>query len=173
MKVDDVNRPLIKGEILEVPCVKFKRKGIYQDFKYENKCVQEEYTYYTYIPVFDNYHNDLESGQKEFHWHIDTRFIEDKDLRDIGVVRFEGEIIYKEFKVINPENFSYSTPVNLINQFKYHNKCAKNGRCLHKGFNLNQVPVVDIFKRCPLHGLLYEMKGKSRNKPVAIITKYE
>ncbi len=106
-----------------------------------------------YIPIYPNRHNDKESGQNEFHYHVDTRFISRKN---IICIRLSGdfEIHHKSFKCHRKKELASTSP-NLVSQ----SKGVKNGYCKnlefcpHKGFDLRGVSIDNGFKTCPLHGL--------------------
>ena len=50
-----------------------------------------------------------------------------------------------------------ATPVDMIHGAirALPERCVRQGRCPHKGFNLNQVPVVHGVRICPLHGMRF------------------
>lgn len=159
-KVEDINRPLIKGEVVLVPCILKE---------------QDEKIYIT--PVINHPHNDKENGQSEVHYHVDYRFVKHKNDKDFPTVinkhskhyfveniRPEGgNIEYFALPVIN-EEFTGITPVEMIRKSKIKNNCIHKGKCPHRGYDLSQVNPKDGKITCPLHGLEFEEKtGKLLN----------
>lgn len=169
-KVENVNRPLKKGEYFLVPCI------------------TEEFNGNLYItPVYNNPHDDKISGQEKVHYHTDYRFVKtydehkpklfkklsyqryDMPLRLKGNHIFASEgprIELKDYKKLEyfilpvvSEKFKVITNPGLISK-GLENKCIKNGKCPHKGFNLNQVPEVNGVIKCPLHGLEFDSVTK-------------
>jgi len=162
LKVDDIKRPLIKGEKVLVPClVKTEMKDdqdIWLDLTNAKKVMHV-------LPVINHPHNDIESGQAEDHYHLDYRFINHKDngvfptvinSHSVHVFGSEirpkkdfGNLEYHLLPVIN-EEFNGITPVNLIGKLKH--KCLHKGKCPHRGYDLSQVKPVNGVITCPLHG---------------------
>lgn len=151
-KVEEIKRPLKKGEKFLVPCI------VKQD------------EFYTYInPVINHPHHDKENGQDYIHYHTDTRFVK---FNEDGTIKREhrshyfcntfrpilgkdGDLRYIVLPVIN-EDFTAITDVNLISKSKIRHKCSKN-KCPHRGYDLSQVKEVNGFKKCPLHGLIIKI----------------
>lgn len=152
-KVTDVKRPLVFGELYLVPCF----------VKHNGRDAQD------ITPVILLPHNDIENGQKEIHYHLDTRFYigNTKLLRPEDNAEF-GDLEWVELPVIN-ERFEGSTPTNDIGKSKLKHKCIHKGKCPHRGYDLSQVKPVNTIGflknengiiKCPLHGLLFDAKTK-------------
>lgn len=163
LKVEDVNKPLKKGEEYLVPCLVNRRHFLAE-------------TVITYIsPVINHPHSDKENGQKEVHYHIDYRFV--KHLNDstfptvmnnhsryyfvenIRPTNFLNILEYFILPVIN-EEFAGITPVENIAKSKLKRKCIHNEKCPHRGYPLSQVKPVNGKITCPLHGLKFDAATK-------------
>ena len=177
MKVENIKRPLFKGEKLLVPCL-VKREVVLKDEQLlwldltKNSSDTKMYV----LPIINHPHNDVENGQKETHYHLDYRFLKHnsdsnfpsiKNKHSLHVFGSEirptkdsGDLEYHLLPVIN-ENFSGVTPVSLIKKSKLKHKCIHKGKCPHRGYDLSQVkPDENGVKICPLHGLKFNKKGK-------------
>lgn len=145
-KVEDVKRPLKKGEFYIVPCI-IKDNMI--------------------TPVLLPGHSDKENGQKEIHYHPDTRFIdhagkyfanrEDYNFyvsRPRPQVGIDGILDYFVLPVFN-EEMPDPTQVEFIKNSKLKHKCIHKGKCPHRGYDLSQVEPKDGVIKCPLHGLIF------------------
>lgn len=170
--VEDIKRPLVKGEILLVPCIV---KRIETDHYDEIGRIEIELMYIT--PIYNHPHNDVENGQKETHYHTDYRFVRtDKNGHPINrhkVHRFvhearpriplHGDLEYILLPVINPQVSPRATSVQLIGKSKLKHKCIHKGKCPHRGYDLSQEVPVDGVITCPLHGLKFNNAGKIIN----------
>lgn len=168
MNIEDVKRPVKKGELYLVPClVKFSlgetdNQQVWMDLSHTSDFNMR------ICPVINHPHSDRENGQKEVHYHIDYRFIKHKNNGNFPTVinkhpthiyadtirptKDYGELEYFLLPVIN-EEFKGVTPVNLIKNSKLDHKCIHRGKCPHKGYDLSQVKPKDGKITCPLHGL--------------------
>lgn len=176
-KVENIKRPLKKGEKFLVPCI-VRREQNLEDWKLENGELSPRYKERIYItPIINHVHNDKENGQLENHYHVDYRFIKHKGdgnfpeainkhskYRFVEKVRpideAESKIEYFVMPVIN-EDFAGITPVNFIQKSKLKHKCIHKGKCPHRGYDLYQVPSVNGKITCPLHGLEFDEKSGS------------
>lgn len=154
-KVEDMKRPLKKGEYYKVPC-------IVSSFN-DKLCV---------TPVINHPHSDRENGQPEVHYHVDYRFLKHKNDGDFPTVvnrhskyyfvdnirpeiKSGQALEYFVLPVIN-EDFNGITPVDFISKSKIKHKCIHKGKCPHRGYDLSQVKSVDGIITCPLHGLKFD-----------------
>lgn len=157
LKVEEIKRPLIKGELFWVPCIVQVIQNI--PLEMEKICI---------TPIINHAHNDIENGQKEIHYHADFRFIKHKSGRIINrdsryvfghEIRPElgvhGNMEYILLPVIN-EQFYGITPSEMIKNSKLRHKCIHNGKCPHRGYDLSQVQPIDGKIICPLHGLAFD-----------------
>lgn len=163
IKVDELNCPPTIGEYYLVPCV-INKTDIYQTDDEELYWREEKLhiNYYpeSYItPVINNYHNDVKTGQKEFHYHVDHRFEVPlycgRYIQKGTISRpTDKQLEYLPLKCISLENRGI-TRVNIFKTIKF-SKCMKNNKCVHKQFNMNTVVEDENgIKTCPLHGLQY------------------
>lgn len=177
-KVENITRPLIKGEIFLVPCV-------YSE-KYENYELTEQELWmdldhfprsvlkHNITPVINHPHSDKENGQNEIHYHADYRFMHTQDpnnpveiknthyhfVSDARPVKHDNiKIKYFPLPVIN-ENPSFITPVKFIKKSKLKHKCIHKGKCPHRGYDLSQSKSIDGVITCPLHGLKFNSETK-------------
>lgn len=168
-KVEEIKRPLKKGEVYLVPClvryeIESEESEIWRDLSEPKRKI-------FICPVINHPHNDVENGQKETHYHLDYRFIKYTNNSDFPIVvnkhsrhifgevdrptQEYGELKYIALPVIN-ENFAGITPVELISKSKLKHKCIHKGKCPHRGFDMAQVKVdKNGIKTCPLHGLKF------------------
>jgi len=177
MKVEEVKKPLRKGERFLVPCL-VRKKTILKD---ENEIWLDltngnNNTKLYVLPIINHPHNDIENGQEEIHYHLDYRFINHKNDGNFPTIKNThslhtfgseirptkefGKLEYHLLPVIN-EDFKGITPVSLIKNSKLKHRCIHKGKCPHRGYDLSQVrsDKKDI-KTCPLHGLKFNKKGK-------------
>ena len=70
-KVEDVKRPLIRGEKLLVPCFVSSLSG---DIPVSTLDLNKDNVYIT--PIINHPHSDKENGQMEVHYHADLRFVQ-------------------------------------------------------------------------------------------------
>jgi nitrite reductase/ring-hydroxylating ferredoxin subunit len=127
------------------------------------------------LPLYNHPHNDIENGQKEIHYHQDTRYegnapILFKSFKNGRIVLplEDGEKLeFKKVKKIKEEEL-FTTPSFLISKSKIKHKCIHKGKCPHRGFNLSNVtPILKGEGReareiiiCPLHGLEFDSATK-------------
>ncbi|MFM7853883.1 MAG: hypothetical protein ACKO96_18650, partial [Flammeovirgaceae bacterium] len=62
IRVEEIKRPLKKGEVFLVPCI-------------VNRYEQDGHFSMYITPVFNSPHSDRENGQYEVHYHVDYRFV--------------------------------------------------------------------------------------------------
>ena len=159
LKVEDIKRPLLKGELFIVPCI------IRVDLLNKDRLFV--------TPVINLPHNDKQNGQHETHYHADYRFLKHDGNGKVQnkhskyyfceQSRLNGTLEYFVMTVIN-ENFYGATPVQLISKSKLKHQCIYKGKCPHRGYDLSQVKAIDGKIRCPLHGLEFDEKtGKVLN----------
>jgi nitrite reductase/ring-hydroxylating ferredoxin subunit len=156
-KVEDIIRPLIKGEILLVPC-------IIRDYPvwWGKSAI---------IPVINHPHSDRENGQKEIHYHIDERFVDFdenyfKEREDYYIDYSDKRIILKKHEKIERfalpvfnEDIITVTENTAIAKSKIKHKCIYKGKCPHRGYDLSQVKPVDGIIKCPLHSLEFDAES--------------
>jgi hypothetical protein len=168
-KVEEIKRPLKKGEIYLVPCLVKKEitptdeQSLWLDIKTDNAIKIH------ILPIINHPHNDKENGQPETHYHLDYRFIKHKNNHNFPTIINKhskhifgsqvrplpnfGELYYYPLPVIN-EHFSGVTGYELIRNSKLKHKCIHKGKCPHRGYDLSQVkPNEKGVITCPLHGL--------------------
>jgi hypothetical protein len=170
IKVEDIKRPLKKGEWYLVPCIieertELKLKYFRGQSSHEPKMLKVKCLYIT--PVFNHPHNDKENGQVKVHYHADFRFIRyDKK----GIIRKHsrhffghqvrpilgkhGNLEYIPLPVVN-EIFVDATPKEFIKNSKLKHRCIHKNKCPHRGYDLSQVKDVNGIITCPLHGLQF------------------
>lgn len=175
-RVEDIFRPLVKGELLMVPCI--VKYEVIDDYEYNGRTGEFEPLYQIYIsPVFNLPHSDKNNGQEEIHYHLDYRFIktigEDEQSYDFptpikrhsrhvfghSIRPLEGRIRYFSLIVIR-ENFVGITPPKFIKNSKLKHKCIHKGKCPHKRYDLSQVSPKEGVIQCPLHGLKFNSTNK-------------
>lgn len=176
-RVEDLKRPLIKGEELLVPCL-VKRESVLKDesemwLDLTNSLTK---TKMHILPVINHPHNDIENGQTETHFHLDYRFLKHKNDGNFPTVKnkstsiifggevrpdvYFGSLEYFSLPVIN-EDFTGITPKKLISKSKLKHKCIHKGKCPHRGYDLSQVKADEYgIKTCPLHGLMFNKEGE-------------
>lgn len=185
-KVENIKRPLVKGEILLVPCIIRKVMNGSPTRCLDNgrkkKTIAHEIT-----PILNCFHSDRENGQQEKHCHTDYRFVRCSRMTsgDMEIIRVEDthsaqdfapesrvflhgseKIEYIALPVIDPGAFYGITPVSMISKSKLKHNCIHKGKCPHRGFDLSQVaPDENGIITCPLHGL------KFYSETLEIITK--
>lgn len=179
-KVEDVKRPLKKGEVYFVPCI--VREG-YTEINHDEQELfmdlnpLKRYSKNIYVtPVFNLPHSDKESGQHEGHYHADYRFLKHDNNGEFPNVRnkhsiyifcekvrltekIDGLLEYFILPVIN-EDFKATTPNSFISKSKLKHKCIHKGKCPHRGMDLSQVGAIDGVITCPLHSLQFDAKTK-------------
>jgi len=157
-KVEEVKKPLKKGDKYSVPCI-----------------VKEEEGKLFITPVINHPHTDIENGQEEVHYHADYRFIKHLDDGDYPSVinkhskhyflhhvrpekNIHGNLEYFILPVIN-EDFKGITDKSFIAKSKIKHKCIHKGKCPHRGYDLSQVKSKNGIITCPLHGLKFDSKS--------------
>lgn len=166
-KVEDVKRPLKKGEMFLVPCI--IKEDYFGAAVINGTLTHKEGIHIT--PILNHPHNDVENGQKESHYHTDYRFVKhDGSYWYPHSINDHSEHIWALYPrvhshqkiylchtllpVIN-EDFVGLTPANFIKKSKLKHNCIYKGKCPHRGFDLSQTPIIDGKITCPLHGLQF------------------
>ncbi len=113
--------------------------------------------------VYDHSHTDVENGQLESHYHIDTRW-------DILLTEYNLQTFLRIDKsIFNPKivnlifkknNEMLITNTNLISKSKLKHNCIYKGKCPHRGFDLSNTKQIDGVITCPLHGLKFSNQTK-------------
>lgn len=171
--VEEIKRPLIKGETLLVPClvrselIDMDEEDLWMDL---SNITKKEIIYI--LPVINTPHSDKENGQNEIHYHADNRFIDrakiapkrNKKVEKVfstnqRPIKTKEEIKYIPLKVITELHYG-NTPVELISKSKLKHKCIHKGKCPHRGADLSQVKPIDGILTCPLHGLKFNERTK-------------
>lgn len=153
-KIENIKRPVKKGEKYLVPCV-----------------VREESDITFITPVLNHPHNDKENGQHSAHYHADFRFVKHHELSVVNKhkkyhfveetrLNANNKIEYFILPVIN-EDFDGITGVELISRSKLKHNCIYKGKCPHRGYDLSQVSEKDGKITCPLHGLEFDAVTKT------------
>ena len=157
-RVEHIRRPLKVGEWLLVPCItRIERVDKTEDELWLDHSPDAHSVVHEYCPIVNLPHDDIESGQKEKHYHIDDRFdrVGDWEIR-LPIQK----LTYKALQVKRTEILS-RTSVGLIKHSRLDHECLKRNRCPHKGYDLSQVQEVNGRKLCPLHGLeMRKYKGQ-------------
>ncbi len=137
-------------------------------------------TYQIILPLIDHPHNDIENGQKETHYHYDTRYEGNILYGKYIVDMFKGTKMrpkYDEYKLEvfelerNEEAHDMSTPVQFISKSKLKHNCIHKGKCPHRGMDLSKVlPNFNQYTEeweitCPLHGLRFDANTKEVINP--------
>jgi hypothetical protein len=111
----------------------------------------------TVVPLYDLLHNDKESGQDVFHYHVNNRYVKGfPDRLRVDMPLKENQSLQYRFikKVKDVE--TATTATELVNTSKLKHKCIVNGKCPHKGYDLtNELPDENGVVTCPLHGLKF------------------
>lgn len=176
MRVENIKRPLLKGEKVLVPCL-VKRESVFKDedelwLDLTNSITK---TKMYVLPIINHPHNDKENGQPETHYHLDYRFLKHNNTGNFPTIKNKhsthifgseirptqdfGGLEYFLLPVIN-EEFKGITPVKMIGKSKLKHKCIHKGKCPHRGYDLSQVKAdKNGIKTCPLHGLKFNKKG--------------
>ncbi len=182
-KVQHINRPLVKGELLWVPCV---TGTVYAENPYLDLDPRDHNTevimgdkLITITPILWPIHDG--------HYHADMRFV--KTYPNGQVIRKHRshyftphqlmsirpweKVEYILLPVIDPDykNIRLATDLNEILKsedaiidvrIKYPG--IKKGKCPHKGFNLAQIkPNAQGEIVCPMHGLTFKCKHLQEN----------
>jgi Rieske [2Fe-2S] domain len=177
-KITNLTKPPKVGELYLVPCIVWKSEriiipinnrdeetlwldleNIYNPHGYK---VFEEYE----VPIIDHAHNDVENGQPESHYHIDTRFRAITN-ETVYSIRFplplskDQRLEYRIKQCISLK-VEFETSVKLIRKSKMKHNCIHKGKCPHRGYDLSQVVSENGIITCPLHGLKFNEKTKVR-----------
>ena len=168
-KVENIKRPLVVGEILNVACL--VKRDVF------GKII-------SFIPVINTPHTDKENGQPEIHYHTDYRFILTKEttenvygytviderdgFKSAETARVElfidGELEFHDLPVINDKHNGLAQRFFIRNS-KLKHKCIYKGRCPHRGYDLSQEKPVNGIITCPLHALEFNAyNGKITDK---------
>jgi hypothetical protein len=75
IRVDDVSRPLRKGETFSVPCIVRTDNNLIDWRIVNGEPIPNSELKYFVTPVINHPHNDKENGQFESHYHVDYRFL--------------------------------------------------------------------------------------------------
>ena len=198
-KIDELSTPPIVGEYYLVPCImrqsfveetpdgpdldwEVNREGEYVPVKKNSNYNRLHLEIY---PIINHLHNDRETGQDYYHYHVDYRFIKiyyQDNLRDFPIVKRLREdhiyakhvrydlvkrgtvdqtkdytIEYHPFKCLRTHNYGIAGRVEL-SKVKHH--CITKGKCPHRGYDLSQEVPVDGVITCPLHGLRFDAETK-------------
>lgn len=156
-KVSELTEPPVVGKFYLVPCA--------------------EGDYYTH-PIIPIWHDDIEIGITDSHYHRDVRFISDEDLEPMSErywglgreVATMGNILRsctdgpllitwhrrkcrREMPIMSPvRNF-------VALESKYVGRKALCGKCPHRGFSLESLPQDENgLVICNGHGLAIDMK---------------
>lgn len=168
-KVENITRPLITGEWFLVPCM------IWQQYPSWFQTILPVIT-----PVINHPHSDMENGQRESHYHMDTRFFQQQvctklSYKDAAIISLI-EDFKKQYQFYNKDRvfpfdkctlhyialpvvqlkFEMITTVTFIKNSKLKHDCIHNGKCPHRGYDLSQVEPVNGIITCPLHGLQFD-----------------
>ena len=120
---------------------------------------QQEVTYY---PIHLHKHNDIENGQREYHYHVDTRYWTEYDVG----IRFplpleENQKLVYRYMERKRTHEKFPTPIRMIKKSKLKHKCIHKGKCPHRGYDLTNVePDENGVITCPLHSLKFDAKTK-------------
>jgi hypothetical protein len=123
--------------------------------------------YYFIVPLIDHPHNDKENGQKEIHYHADTRYFgKQEHLKNyrlntnIRITKNEFQLEYFYLKK-HRKQIGAITNTSLIKNSKLKHKCIHKGKCPHRGYDLsNEIADKDGIITCPLHGLKFDKFSK-------------
>lgn len=115
------------------------------------------------LPLYNHPHNDIENGQKEVHYHQDTRYKGDPEhlfmsFRNsrITLPLKDGEYLeYRMLKKIRDVEIK-ATSTRYISKSKFKHKCIHKGKCPHRGYDLSSEKPVDGIITCPLHSLKFK-----------------
>lgn len=116
------------------------------------------------IPVYNHPHSDKENGQKELHYHVDTRYTNSIFKIRIDLpLKSNQKLEYCYLKKIRDKELRI-TSTNLIKNSKLKHKCIHKGKCPHRGYDLsNEIPDENGIITCPLHGLKFDRNKKLIN----------
>jgi len=119
------------------------------------------------IPLYDHPHTDVENGQKETHYHVDTRYTESVAVlggtRVVLPLTKNQRLKYRFLKKKRTEEIS-KTPVEYIQKSKLKHKCIHKGKCPHRGYDLSNEKPINGIITCPLHSLKFsQITGKIFN----------
>lgn len=111
-------------------------------------------------PLINHPHSDKENGQKEVHYHADTRYYNGtKNLRVALPLKPNQKLEFRWlYKVA--EEMLYRTPVSLTSKSTLKHQCIHKGKCPHRGYDLTNVEPIDGVITCPLHSLRFNATTK-------------
>jgi len=122
------------------------------------------------IPVYNHPHSDKENGQKEVHYHVDSRYLDPINSNIYGwPIRVslplnENQKLEYQYLTRTGDHEKIITPVSLIKNSKLKHKCIHKGKCPHRGYDLsNEIPDQEGNITCPLHGLRFNKKKEIIN----------
>lgn len=137
-RVHRINRPLVVGEEVMVPCIVGNGE---------------------IVPVLWPPHRDELDRQPERHFHVDHRFRAERSVLGLRPVLGEHTSLkWHRMRVLSSNPNGDATPVGFI-----HNAIAAlpcnamlKGKCPHKDFNLAQVEAdANGVITCPMHGMRF------------------
>lgn len=136
---------------------------------YTEKYIKTDCFAVNIIPLRDHPHTDIENGQKEIHYHIDSRFASTlhgfSRLRINLPLKSNERLEYRDVECIGNEE-RWSTDVNFIRNSKLKHKCIHKGKCPHRGYDLSStLPTLNQKTNeweiiCPLHSLRFDANTK-------------
>lgn len=161
MKIDEVLCAVKKRQIE----IDFDDQEVWMDL--DDISHRKEKILYEIIPLINHPHSDIENGQPEVHYHVDTRyngaqlnglFIVDS-FSEIRVTK--GKYNLKKFNLIRySEEMKNITNVEAISKSKLKHNCIHKGKCPHRGFDISNIEPVDGIITCPLHSLKFNANTK-------------
>lgn len=167
-RIDELKEPPVIGMRYLVPCIiNRKPDGVVMKMGHI-----VEQMYLKVWPVINHKHNDIESGQTHYHYHVDFRFVKlDKFNRVLRIndnhnfaptARYDLEpnedpkIEYHVLRCERLENMAI-TDASLLADKSVNRKSIKNNKCPHRGYDLSQeVCDKEGIITCPLHGLRFK-----------------
>lgn len=158
---NNLTRPLKLNDLYYVPCF-FKEYKNYLKYNGINNIIEK-----LIIPYIDYYHDDVENGQKEKHYHFDDRFIpvdNDTKIPSFYPTRFTNfqmlitEKYYKRDIIMKCVSLKIDsiTPLFNIKNSKLKHKCIHKNKCPHRGYDLSNELVINGIITCPLHNLKFD-----------------
>lgn len=161
--IDKVLCALVPQPVLQ----EIEEQDLWMDL--EDYSIKHNRFYYKIIPLINHPHSDKENGQKEVHYHADTRYngnqpsLGEKYKIDITDSRpIKNRYTTRYFNLVRyKDEHSGITPVELIKNSKLKHKCIHKGKCPHRGFDLsNEIPNKEGIITCPLHNLKFNAETK-------------
>lgn len=109
------------------------------------------------IPVYNHPHSDIENGQIEKHYHLDSRYVNNTYLQHSRIslpLKSNQRLEYRNLRKLHNEEI-HSTPVIMISKSKMKHQCIHKNKCPHRGYDLsNETPINGVIT-CPLHSLQF------------------